>query len=375
MAADPPASVIVINHNYGRFLAAAVDSALAQMSGGAEVVVVDDGSTDESREVLAGYGPEVRALHQENLGPVAAYNAGFAAARGRCMCFLDADDVLAPEALGQAAALLDDPGVVKVHWPLRVIDATGAELGMLDPAGELPDGDLRELTLREGPHSYETSSGSGKAWSRAFLERVLPLPGRRGADIMLSAVAPLYGRIRRLTEPHGFRRLHGANNWAGMEFDQAAEFDMASYEFHCELVAQHCRFLGIPCHPDRWERGLWLRRRQLAARDIAETLPPGAVFVLIDQAEWGMDGTAGRRAVPFPEIDGEYAGPPGNDERAIRELIRHQRAGATHVVVGWPAFWWLEHYAGLRTHLEGYAALVASNERLQVWELNPSNSD
>jgi glycosyltransferase involved in cell wall biosynthesis len=375
MAAVPPASVIVINHNYGRFLGAAVDSALAQMSGRAEVVVVDDGSTDESREVLERYGQEIQVVYQQNAGPATAYNTGFAAASGVAICFLDADDMLAPDALRQAAALLRDPGIVKVHWALHAIDAAGLDLGMLDPPGELPEGDLRELTLREGPHSYETSPGSGKAWARTFLERVLPLPAGRGADIMLSAVAPLYGRIGRLKEPQGFRRLHGANNWADMEFDRVVEFDMAAFNAHCELVAEHCRALGIPCDPGRWVRGSWLRRRQLAARDIAETVPPGASFVLIDQAEWGMDRTAGRRAIPFPEVNGEWAGPPPNEEAALQELLRQQHAGATHVVVGWPAFWWLEHYAGLRDHLEQGCTLLIANDRLRVWELRPGSDD
>ncbi len=98
-------------------------------------------------------------------------------------------------------------------------------------------------------------------------------------------------------------------------------------------------------------------------------IPREAAFVLVDGAEWGMDGTAGRRAIPFPERVGEYGGPPADDEAAVSELERQRRAGASHVVVGWPAFWWLDHYTGLRHHLESTAELVRTNERLRVWDL------
>src|SRR5207302_9023141 len=107
---------------------------------------------------------------------------------------------------------------------------------------------------REGPHSYETSPASGKAWSRAVLKRVLPIPERfwrkHGADVLLSALVPLYGQIRRLGEPHGFYRRHGANNWASRSFDQLAGYQLAAYEMDCDALAEHCRILGLPADPE-----------------------------------------------------------------------------------------------------------------------------
>ena len=77
------ASVIVVNHNYERFLAQAVDSALGQRDADTEVIVVDDGSTDGSRLVIAGYGSRVRAVLQANSGQAGAFNAGLAHATRR----------------------------------------------------------------------------------------------------------------------------------------------------------------------------------------------------------------------------------------------------------------------------------------------------
>src|SRR4051794_25098084 len=120
-----PASVIVNNYDYGRFVAGAIESALAQTHGATEVVVVDDGSTDDSREVIAGYADAVVPVLKENGGQASAFNAGFERSRGDTIVFLDADDRLAPTAVERAVAELDDPQLAKVHWPLRVIDADG----------------------------------------------------------------------------------------------------------------------------------------------------------------------------------------------------------------------------------------------------------
>ena len=83
-------SIVIRNWNYGRFLSDAIDSALAQTHAATEVVVVDDGSTDDSREILALYGNQVRAvLKEQNGGEGSAVNAGFAAATGDIVLFLD----------------------------------------------------------------------------------------------------------------------------------------------------------------------------------------------------------------------------------------------------------------------------------------------
>ncbi|HEV2550460.1 MAG TPA: glycosyltransferase family 2 protein [Stellaceae bacterium] len=100
MACDAPlVSIIVINHNYARFLRDAIESALAQTYENVEIIVVDDGSTDDSRDVLRDYSQQVRLLFRPRGGHVSAVNAGYAACRGAIVFFLDADDALAESAL------------------------------------------------------------------------------------------------------------------------------------------------------------------------------------------------------------------------------------------------------------------------------------
>src|SRR4051794_40007232 len=114
---NPPdtASVIITNYNYGRWLGEAIDSALAQADAEVEVIVVDDGSTDDSPDVIASYDGHVHAVFQANAGQAAAINAGFAASRGDPVLFLDADDVLLPHAVARARSALADGATAQVH--------------------------------------------------------------------------------------------------------------------------------------------------------------------------------------------------------------------------------------------------------------------
>ena len=99
-------SVVIINHNYGQFLGTCLDSVLAQTHAALEVVVVDDGSTDGSADVLKSYGERITIVQQANLGHVRAFNAGYAASRGDVVLFVDADDILYPDCIARSAGEL-----------------------------------------------------------------------------------------------------------------------------------------------------------------------------------------------------------------------------------------------------------------------------
>src|ERR1043166_191328 len=98
------ASVVINNHNYGRYLRDAIESALAQTHPEVEVIVVDDGSTDDSRDVIASYGDRVQAINKANGGQASALNVGVAAAHGEVLFFLDSDDMLRPDIVRQVVA-------------------------------------------------------------------------------------------------------------------------------------------------------------------------------------------------------------------------------------------------------------------------------
>jgi glycosyltransferase involved in cell wall biosynthesis len=92
-------SIIINNYNYGHFVSEAIDSALNQTYSQIEVIVVDDGSTDNSRKIIASYEHRITSILKENGGQASALNAGFAATQGDIICFLDADDIFLIEKL------------------------------------------------------------------------------------------------------------------------------------------------------------------------------------------------------------------------------------------------------------------------------------
>ena len=122
-------SVVIPTHNHAGYIRQAIDSALAQTSAPLEVIVVDDGSTDETPRILADYGGRIRAIRQSNAGVSVARNTGIAAAAGDLIALLDSDDSWAPTKLErQIARLSADPGVGLVHCGSERVDEAGRRL-------------------------------------------------------------------------------------------------------------------------------------------------------------------------------------------------------------------------------------------------------
>jgi glycosyltransferase involved in cell wall biosynthesis len=105
---SPRVSVIIVTYNYGHFLGEAMQSVLDQTFQDWEVIVVDDGSTDNTREVVEAFGdPRIHYVYQENQGNPAARNTALRLVKGEYIAFLDADDVWFPEKLQKQVAQLD----------------------------------------------------------------------------------------------------------------------------------------------------------------------------------------------------------------------------------------------------------------------------
>lgn len=216
--ADPLVTVMVVNHDYERFVGEAIESALAQTYPRVQVLVVDDGSTDGSRAVVEAFGDRVDALFKPNGGQGSAVNAGMERVRGDVVITLDSDDLLGPTVVEKVvAAFRRDPAAVRAHWRLDVVDADGRSTGRVMPPWnwELPEGDLRPHYLRH--RSYVWPPTSGNAWSTAALRRVLPMPEglfHHSIDRYLSDTVTVLGTLVRVDEIGGAYRVHGSNNYA-----------------------------------------------------------------------------------------------------------------------------------------------------------------
>ena len=366
------ASVVINNYNYGRFLGEAIDSALAQTYPHTEVIVVDDGSTDDSRQIIERYGSRITPVLKENGGQASAFNAGFAASRGEVVIFLDSDDVLLPSAMACAVEAFDDPGVAKVHWPLYVVDEQGKKTGQVVPCSNLPQGDLRESSRLYGPSNSVSPPTSGNAFSRCTLQQLLPIPKvhKLSADAYLFGLAPAFGPIKRVTEPQGYYRIHGHNNYAKKSLDERIEIGCLIEEKQWSVLANYFNSIGITADPAAWKANSWFYRLHAASREIEAIVPAGETVILVDGNEWATD-EIGRSCpcIPFPEKNGQYWGPPPDDETAIQELERLRNRGATFMIVTWSAAWWLSHYRSFNRYLRSQYDIVLENDRLVVANL------
>lgn len=215
-------SVLIPAYNHARYLAHAIDGALAQSRPATEVIVVDDGSTDETPELLASYGDRVRTVRQANHGLAAARNAGARAACGDFLAFLDADDVwLPPKLEKQMARFENDRELGLVHCAVEEIDAVGTVVGRrLDG---LEGWVAEDMLLFE--RGVILGGGSGAVLARRAFDQV------GGCDLRLSTAADwdLHFRIARLhrvgfvAEPLLQYRFHGGNMHANI---RAMEHDM-----------------------------------------------------------------------------------------------------------------------------------------------------
>jgi len=128
---------------------------------------------------------------------------------------------------------------------------------------------------------------------------------------------------------------------------------------------------GIPlpaCTPPLPPNPAHGRRLIRTKEELRKLLTPRHTFILVDE-ENIRGGLPGLRAIPFLEKNGQYWGPPADDETAVREFERLRQAGASYIAFAWPAFWWLEHYAEFARHLRSRFRCVVDNQRLVVFDL------
>ncbi|MBN2530556.1 MAG: glycosyltransferase [Deltaproteobacteria bacterium] len=207
------ASVIINNYNYGRFLRRSIDSVLNQTNTSFELIVVDDGSLDNSREIISSYGNSIIPVLKKNGGHASAFNAGFQHATGDIIFFLDSDDAMVPQTIER---VLDKwkPGVVMVHYFMQVVDGQGNKLGVF-PAKHpgLASGDVVEDLLKTG--SFPTTLTSGLAFSRTALKKVMPIDEatfRQAADGYLVRAVAMQGPVQAIDECLACWTRHGSND-------------------------------------------------------------------------------------------------------------------------------------------------------------------
>jgi glycosyltransferase involved in cell wall biosynthesis len=208
---SPSVSVLIDTHNYGHFIEQAIDSVLSQHfpADQLEVLVIDDGSTDNTAKRVQRYGSRIQYFWKTNGGQASAFNWGLARSSGDLVFFLDADDYWLPNKLRTMVdAFQSDPaGMVSNDYEVSSPDTSANEPSNLDlVSGHVP-ANLKSL-LR-----YRNFPTSCLAFRRATLNRLLPVPEtiKLSADAYLALLIIFIAPVLALPEILTVYRIHGEN--------------------------------------------------------------------------------------------------------------------------------------------------------------------
>jgi glycosyltransferase involved in cell wall biosynthesis len=227
----PLVSIIITNYNYEKFLPRAIDSALQQTYPVKEIIVVDDGSTDNSPHLINGYGNQIIPVFKKNGGVVSATNAGFFASRGEVIFFLDADDTFFPHKVEEMVTyylqvMPQNPEALIFHRLEMTTDdgivlhVTPRRLRALD--GQTKKGEFEKLSDAEAAYLYVqkwgflpslTSPTSGISLTRSLARCIFPLPEERVffQDTLVAFASMLLGTIYGIPQVLGDYIIQGKN--------------------------------------------------------------------------------------------------------------------------------------------------------------------
>lgn len=224
MSAGPAFSVLVATYNQAAYVADTLDTVAAQTCADWELVIVNDGSTDDTEAVVgawlrrfrATYANRVVFLSTPNGGQSAAMEHGFAECAGRWIALLDSDDRWLPGKLEAVLRAADgDAAAGMIVHPLHVIGPDGSRTGQVRPMrAKLSEGDLRDHVRRTGRQVAPATSGVViRADVFAALLPMSTRPFRDAADAHLTLGASLLAPVRALPEPLAEYRMHAEGNY------------------------------------------------------------------------------------------------------------------------------------------------------------------
>jgi glycosyltransferase involved in cell wall biosynthesis len=231
-AKEPLVSIIINNYNYARYLPEAIESALSQSYPQTEILVVDDGSTDGSREVILRQDYRIVPILKRNGGQASALNAGVAQSRGKIICFLDADDFWYPDKVARIVEIIEREDAYSkpmlVHHLLEILDqATGKMTGQYMGNRHESPHNLYDLARRYRFIPYMVGPTSGISITRALANLLFPLPEHRvsiSADDFVVLGASLVGELHSLNDVLGCYRVHDRNAWFRSNRRKSPEF-------------------------------------------------------------------------------------------------------------------------------------------------------
>jgi glycosyltransferase involved in cell wall biosynthesis len=281
----PLVTALIDTYNQGRFIEEAIESVLAQdyPRERMEILVVDDGSTDDTTERVKRFGARIRYIRKANGGQASALNLGFSESRGEIIALLDGDDTWHAHKLTAITRTLEtNPNAVLAYHPMAFFNATTRQTLTNNTFFPVSG---RILSSMESALRYGSVSTSNMALQRKVVERLSPIPEgmRIYADSYLAYLAVFLGPVVAVNEPLTRYRIHGDNlasctsappdallrrsrsfresidairRWLEQNGFDAKEANAAAFLRRQELVAQMLEFTATP--PGRMEFSRYL---------------------------------------------------------------------------------------------------------------------
>jgi glycosyltransferase involved in cell wall biosynthesis len=209
----PRASILINNYNYGCYLRQCIDSACAQTYADLEIIVVDDGSTDDSISIIKSYGDRIVPILKENAGQASCFNVGFASSRGDVIFLLDSDDVFHPEKVATFMKIYDQR---EVQWCVDETDQSGVPQVTGSIANEKVQFADWRGSITRGAIPHVPAPTSGLSFRRDLLARILPMPTANGitlSDNYIKFAAAGLGAGAICTVPFTYQRIHASNRY------------------------------------------------------------------------------------------------------------------------------------------------------------------
>ncbi len=298
-------SVVIPCYNHAQFLAHAIESVLAQSYSNFELIVVDDGSTDDTAEVVKRY-PPVRYVYQENAGLSAARNTGLRQSRGEFIAFLDADDRLLPHALETGInCMREHPECAFVSGHCRVIDS--ANVVLASPRQRQIQNEHYLTLLRGGSYIWCPAT---VLYQRSIFDFV------HGFNVLLSPAADyeLYLRVTKDFPVYSYNevtaeyRQHRSNMSRDVSAMERAA--LAAHETQWDFVKGNNRYREAYDIGRRfWQTDYPFQKMVSRIREIVrKELPPDAIAAVATGGNSELLRLDGRRASHFPQTDESNAG-------------------------------------------------------------------
>ena len=246
---EPLVSIIINNYNYSCFVRTAIESSLAQTYKNIEVIIVDDGSTDDSRNIINEYLNRAKVVLKTNGGQASALNVGIAKSKGNFILILDSDDYLYPEAVEVCVKAFPN-GYSRIYYRFKYIDKDNNPIKWKKRIDNFQnfDGDVISALVKKD--IFPVTPTSCNFFDARKLKMIIPIPEneyRICADLYLLAKTPLFGPVRSIDRILAAYRIHGNNNFCSINktFDvRSLENQIYNIYKSTELIEETCNKAG-----------------------------------------------------------------------------------------------------------------------------------